>query len=91
MDDKKIYKFMLQNVIQKCVNMSSTITIRIPRELKERMKKIPTQWSEEIRGFIEERVKHLELINTIKEVEPRAEKRVLKVDSTPLIREDRER
>lgn len=71
--------------------MSSTITIRIPRELKEKMKKIPEQWSEEIRRFIEDRVKRLELINIIEEVESRAEKRRLKVGSTRLIREDRER
>jgi len=71
--------------------MSSTITIRIPQELKEKMKKIPEQWSEEIRRFIEDRVKRLELINVIEEVESRAEKHRLKVDSTSLIREDRER
>jgi len=71
--------------------MSSTITIRIPQELKEKMKKIPEQWSEDIRRFIEDRVKRLELINVIEEVESRAEKRRLKVDSTSLIKEDRER
>jgi len=70
--------------------MSSTLTIRIPRELKERMKKLPVKWSEEIRLFIEERVKHLELIRTIEDVELRAERRRLRVDSTRLIREDRE-
>ncbi|MCD6088123.1 hypothetical protein J7K07_00165 [Candidatus Bathyarchaeota archaeon] len=70
--------------------MSSTFTIRIPRELKERMKKLPVKWSEEIRLFIEERVKHLELIRTIEDVELRAERRRLRVDSTRLIREDRE-
>jgi len=70
--------------------MSSTFTIRIPRELKERMKKLPVKWSEEIRLFIEERVKHLELIKTIEDVELRAERRRLRVDSTRLIREDRE-
>ena len=70
--------------------MSSTFTIRIPRELKERMKKLPVKWSEEIRLFIEERVKHLELIKAIEDVELRAERRRLRVDSTRLIREDRE-
>ena len=70
--------------------MSSTFTIRVPRELKERMKRLPVEWSEEIRLFIEERVKHLELIRTIEDVELRAERRRLRVDSTRLIREDRE-
>jgi len=71
--------------------MSSTVTIRIPRELKEKMKKLPVEWSEEVRNFLEERVKHIELVKTIGEVELRAEKRQVKVDSTDLIREDRER
>jgi hypothetical protein len=71
--------------------MSVTITIRIPRELKEKMKQNPAQWSEEVRNFIEERVRNLELQKTLKEIEPRAERRRVKMDSTILIREDRER
>lgn len=71
--------------------MSSTYTIRIPREIKDRMRKINVEWSEEVRGFIEERVKHLELVKAIEEAGSRAEKRKAKVDSTILIRKDRER
>jgi len=71
--------------------MSSTFTIRIPLELKQKMKKFPEKWGETVRRLIEERVKQLELLNTIEEAELRARKRVLKVDSTTLIREDRER
>jgi len=71
--------------------MSSTFTIRIPQELKEKMKELKAEWSEEVRGFIEERVKHLELIRAIEEIEARAENRRVKVDSTILIREERER
>jgi hypothetical protein len=71
--------------------MSTTITIRIPRDLKEKMKRNPAKWSEEVRNFIEERIKQLELLKTLQEIEPRAEKRQTKIDSTKLIREDRER
>jgi predicted DNA-binding protein len=71
--------------------MSTTITIRIPRELKERMKENPQEWSEEVRSFIEERVRNLELEKTLEEIGSRAEKRRVKIDSTILIREDRER
>jgi hypothetical protein len=71
--------------------MSTTITIRIPRELKERMKENPQEWSEEVRSFIEERVRNLELEKTLEEIVSRAEKRRVKIDSTILIREDRER
>ena len=71
--------------------MSSTFTVRIPRELKEKMKSFPVEWSEEVRRFIEEKVKRLELIGVIEEIELRAEKRRLRVDSARLIREGRER
>jgi hypothetical protein len=71
--------------------MSTTITIRIPRELKEKMKENPQEWSKEVRSFIEERVRNLELEKTLEEIGSRAEKRRVKVDSTILIREDRER
>jgi len=71
--------------------MSTTFTIRISKDLKEKMKKLNAEWSEEVRRFIEQRVKHLELIETIEEIKLRAEKRRVKTDSTRLIREDRER
>jgi hypothetical protein len=71
--------------------MSTTITIRIPRELKEKMKENPQEWSEEVRAFIEERVRNLELQKTLEETGVRAEKRRVKIDSTTFIREDRER
>jgi len=71
--------------------MSSTYTIRIPRDLKEKMEKNPQQWSLEIRNFLEERVKQVELMKTLQQIESRAEKRNTKSDSTLLIREDRER
>ena len=71
--------------------MSSTYTIRIPRDLKEKMEKNPEEWSREIRNFLEERVKQIELMKTIQQIESRAEGRKTKTDSTILIREDRER
>jgi len=71
--------------------MSTTITIRIPRELKEKMKENPQEWSAEVRNFIEQRVRNLELQKTLEEIGVRAEKRRAKIDSTTLIREDRER
>jgi len=71
--------------------MSTTITIRIPKELKDKMDKNPAQWSQEVRTFLEERVKQIELIKTIQQIELRAEERKTKADSTILIREDRER
>ena len=72
--------------------MSSTYTIRIPRDLKEKMEKNPEEeWSREIRNFLEEKVKQIELVETIQQIETRAENRKTKTDSTILIRENRER
>jgi len=55
------------------------------------MEKNPEEWSREIRNFLEERVKQIELVKTIQQIETRAENRKTKTDSTILIREDRER
>jgi hypothetical protein len=71
--------------------MSTTLTIRIPRELKEKIEENPAEWSQEIRDFLEKRIKQMELIRTLQEIEPRTKKRKTKVNSTILIREDRER
>jgi hypothetical protein len=71
--------------------MSETFSIRIPKELKEKIEKNPADWSQEVREFLAERVKQIELIKTLDELDAQPEKRVTKIDSTPLIREDRER
>ena len=75
----------------RCNYMSSTVTIRVPGELKEKMKHTKIEWSEEIREFIETKINCLELSETIDEVAKRAEKRTIKTDSTNHIRKDRER
>ena len=71
--------------------MSSTYTIRIPEELKEKMRQTDLVWSEEIRSFIEQRINSLRLIEVLDDVGERSKERVLSTDSTILIREDRER
>ncbi|MEM2593502.1 MAG: VapB-type antitoxin [Candidatus Bathyarchaeia archaeon] len=71
--------------------MSSTFTIRIPKELREQMRRLPVEWSGEVRRFIENRVRQLELAEVIRSVRVRAELRRVSTDSVSLIREDRER
>ena len=71
--------------------MSETFSLRIPKELKEKIEKNPADWSQEVREFLTERVKQIELLKTLDEIEIRAEKRTTKIDSVTLIREDRER
>ena len=68
-----------------------TFTVRIPRGLRERMRGLEVEWSEEVRGFIEERIRRLELMKALEEIGSRAQGRAVSVDSTTLIREDRER
>ena len=70
--------------------MSSTYTIRIPEELKEKMRQTDLIWSEEIRSFIEQRINSLRLIEILDDVGERSQERVLSTDSTILIRKDRE-
>jgi len=70
--------------------MSVTFTVRIPRKLKKNMEKYPADWDQEVRNFLEERVKQIEIAKALKEIEPRAEKRKTKTDLVILIREYRE-
>ena len=48
-------------------------------------------WSDEIRKFLEERVRTLDLLEVLDDIEEEARKRRVKVNSAILIREDRER
>ena len=50
--------------------MSTVISIRIPKNLKDKMDKFKEiNWSELIRGFIEEKIAQLELEETLKGIE----------------------
>jgi hypothetical protein len=71
--------------------MSETFSVRIPKELKEKIEANPADWSQEVRNFLTERVKQLELLKILQELDSQPNKRKTKIDSTQLIREDRER
>ena len=51
--------------------MSVTVSFRVPRELKERMDRLRDRvnWSEEVRRFLERRVRELEQALAIEELE----------------------
>ncbi len=70
--------------------MSDIVSIRVPKELKEKMRKYRIDWSREIREFIEERIRTLELLELLESIEEKAKKRRTRVDSAKLIREARE-
>ncbi len=71
--------------------MSDIVSVRVPRELKEKMRRYRIDWSEEIRKFLEERVRVLEFLETLDDIENKARKRRTRVDSVKLIREAREK
>jgi hypothetical protein len=71
--------------------MSETFSVRIPRELKQKIDQNPADWSQEVRTFLTERVKQLELLKILQELDNQPDQRKTKIDSTQLIREDRER
>ncbi len=69
---------------------SEILTIRVPKELKEKMRKLNINWSEEIRLFIERKIRSHELLQALTEIRCKAKERRVSVDSVKLIREDRE-
>jgi hypothetical protein len=70
--------------------MSDIVSVRVPRELKEKMKKYNIDWSREMRRFIEDRIRVLEFLEMLKAIEKKAGRRRVRVDSVKLIREMRE-
>jgi len=74
------------------MSVNEVVSFRIPKHLKEKMKKIDTNWSEEIRRFIELRVKEYTRRKKLEEIDemlkgiPRTEKGT----AAKYVREDRD-
>ncbi len=70
----------------------SVVSFRVPKELKEKMKRIGINWSEELGAYIEKRVKEHEQKEAIEEFK----KIIAKIPQAPkgtavkLVREDRD-
>jgi len=45
------------------------ISVRVPKELKRMMKEINVNWSEEIRRFIEEKIKEYRKLKALEEID----------------------
>lgn len=71
--------------------MSDVVSVRIPRELREKMRKYRVDWSREVRQFIEERIRVLKFLGALEAIEKKTARRKTRVDSVMLIREERER
>ncbi len=70
--------------------LSEVLSIRIPKELKEKMKRYKIDWSDEIRRYLEDRVRSLELLEILEDLEERSRRRKTRVDSAGIIRVDRD-
>jgi len=69
--------------------MSDTITIRVSEDVKALMKATDINWSEDIRSYIEARIKALRLSKVLKSIVP-GSKRKGSEDSSDIIREWRD-
>jgi len=67
------------------------IAVRVPASLKKKLSEFDLDVSREVRAYLEQRLRGLELASLIDEVEKEAVKRKVKVDSTAIIRRDRSR
>ena len=74
--------------------MSTVISVRIPRKLKEEMDKLSdmVNWSEEIRRFLESKVEELRRVKVLREVRRTLEQlpEVPRGTVTGYVREDRD-
>jgi DNA-binding transcriptional regulator GbsR (MarR family) len=74
--------------------MSSVVSFKVPREIKEKMKKLEkhVKWSEELRNFLIKRVEEVEREVNMREVVEMLKKTrgVPKGYSVALVREDRD-
>ena len=76
-------------------SLSIVVSFRIPKKLKERMDALRDRvnWSEEVRRFIEERVRLLEQVKAIEELEGIIKQlpKVPRGTTIKYVREDRDR
>lgn len=67
------------------------VSIRVPKELREEMRRLDVNWAEYLRSSIEERVKRERVKRACREMDEVRDKTVgVKFDSVKVIREARE-
>jgi hypothetical protein len=69
---------------------NSVMTIRISKEVQAKMKKYKGNWSQEVRDYIESRIKARELEEVLAKIGKANKHRRITPNSTQLIREDRD-
>ncbi len=70
--------------------MSEIVTLRVSSETKRLMEEAGVNWSEELRKYIEARVKSFRLHKMLPDIYKNADKIRVKGESSLLIREDRD-
>lgn len=72
--------------------MSAVLSIRIPKSLKERMRKLDVDWRAEIVAFLEQRVRYYEKLKALQEVREilRRHAEVEEGTAAVFVREDRD-
>lgn len=70
--------------------MEETLTIRLASETKEEMADYKLNWSEDIRNYIESKLKKLKMLKTLEKMKANAKSMRVKVDSTDIIRQYRD-
>ncbi len=70
----------------------AVISVRVPDELKEKMKKYDINWSEEIRAFIERKIKNEEKAKLLDEIDSflKSVPELEKGKATKLVRDSRD-
>ena len=71
-------------------SMSAVIHVRIPRQLKEKIDELGINVSEEVRKYLEKRVRQAEMERIAALIRSRLQRMRKVSDSTQLIRQDRE-
>ncbi len=70
--------------------MESVMTIRLPEDLKKEMDRYNINWSDELRKDIAKKIKALKMLSLLEDMQKNSKLMKVKVDSTELIRQDRD-
>ncbi len=73
------------------VYISVVLHVRVPKRVKEKLEEYGVNISEEVRRFLEARLRQIELEKILDEIEKELAEAPQVSDSTRLIREDREK
>ena len=84
----------LNNLFTKLLIMSDVIAVRVPKKLKDELQELKVDYAEDVRKYLERRVKAEKLKQTVKEIDnfrtALGKKTGITESSADVIREDRD-